>query len=192
MDGTCDFRAAAYDAAGNSTVSTGPTRSVSNPLTGQSIAAGNQDGIPVTGDTLVFTYSRAVDLSTISIGWIDPLLPQPVSMVLKDRNVTGAGTGKDRIEFSNAALGLVAFNEDYVTANTTTLSFTGTMTATTNGSGQSIVTVLITGAMPVGVQTDSNGKGSVVWTPSSSVKAPNGTACSIAAVTEFGSNDKDF
>ncbi|WP_344147324.1 Ig-like domain-containing protein [Nocardioides koreensis] len=184
-NGSYDLRAVMTLANGATVTSSTVTVNVAN-LKAVDVQAGNQNGTVASGDTLTLTYSTKVDLASIKAGWTGG--STSVSMAFRDKTDAGAGTGMDRIDFTDANLGQVVFAQDYVAAGGVTM--TGTMTAA-DVNGATVITVALgtlTGATKV-----ATAAGAMTWTPSTAVKDfyLQG-ACAAGAVTESGAADSDF
>ena len=148
-------------------------------------------GRPATGDTLTFSYTGLVDLTTVKAGWDGS--STPVTLSFKDKNV--AGIGSDALDL-DANLGRVVFPQDYVKPNKT-VTFTGTMVATTSTTGTPVTIVTVTlgstaGDADLTTMNASQNTKQLTWTPSTAVKDLFGTACAGASVLESGTNDPDF
>lgn len=203
-DGLYDFRAVLTDAAGRETTSAPVTgRRVDNsPLRGADIQAANGTGTPGrldAGDTLAFTYSQQVNLASVTPGWTGA--PLPVTLRLRDGNVSGVGTGNngDTVDIqrpgSTVNLGSVNTKGNFA-KNKKTITFNATLTATTittAGIPRTVVTVTL--GAPTGgagsLQT-STAAAAMVWTPTSAITSTSGVPASVAPVTETGTLDRDF
>jgi hypothetical protein len=194
-DGAYDLRAVLTDSNGGTLPSAiVAARQVDNsPLRGLDVQTANGAatlGRLETGDTLTLTYSDAVALGTVTSGWTGAATTVTV-------RVTNSGNsdGLSVLTAAGAAvnLGTVNLRANHVTATT---SFTGsTMTATTDSSsGVPRTVVRITLGTPTsttGLRTTTS-PARMVWTPSAAARDVNGIACSTTAVTEPGTNDRDF
>ena len=143
------------------------------------------------GDQVVLTFSTLVNPTTIKAGWTGA--STPVTVTLKDKGISGTGTGSDRME-TDANLGYVAFVQDYVKNNKSTTLTGSTMTATTaTVAGVQVTVVTITLGTPDSSSIRTAGTlGAMKWFPSAAARTPGGLACSTAAATESGANDKDL
>lgn len=202
-DGLYDLRAVLVDGAGGTTTSTVATGSrVDNtPLRGSDVQAVNGGAVAGrfdAGDTLTFTFSDQVNLSTVTTGWNGTA--QAVTVRLRDGNLLGLGNKGDTLDVlrSGAAvnLGQVNLREDYVKSGKT-LTFNATMTAgtvTVNGTVRTAVTLRL-GTLASGstqqLRTTSL-TAAMVWTPSAAVTDLAGKVCSASPVTESGTLDKDY
>ncbi|ALV47967.1 signal peptidase I (plasmid) [Arthrobacter alpinus] len=203
-DGLYDFRAVLTDGAGKETISTVVTgRRVDNsPLRAADVQAANGTGALGkfdAGDTLTFTYSQQVNLASVSPGWAGAALP--VTVRLRDGNVSGLGTGNngDTVDVqrpgSSVNLGSVNTKGNFA-KNKKTVSFNATMTATTvtvGGLPRTVVTVILAApASGAGSLRTSTTSPAMVWTPTSSVTSTSAVPCSLAPITESGTLDRDF
>ncbi|SEE85184.1 signal peptidase I [Arthrobacter alpinus] len=203
-DGLYDFRAVLTDGAGKETISTVVTgRRVDNsPLRAADVQAANGTGALGkfdAGDTLTFTYSQQVNLASVSPGWAGAALP--VTVRLRDGNVSGLGTGNngDTVDVqrpgSSVNLGSVNTKGNFA-KNKKTVSFNATMTATTvtvGGLPRTVVTVTLAApASGAGSLRTSTTSPAMVWTPTSSVSSTSAVPCSLAPITESGTLDRDF
>ena len=200
-NGLYDLRALLVDGTGVTTTSaTVAGRRVDNlPLRGLDVQTANGGplaGRPDTGDTLTFTYSQQVNLSTVSPGWNGDAVA--VTLRLRDGNLLGLGNTGDTLDVQRTSsvvnLGSVVLNGNYLQKNTATA--TATMSATTvtvNGATRTVVTVTLTGTPSSNGQLRTVTTGStMVWTPSAAVQSLAGVASSTAPVTETGALDREF
>ena len=203
-DGLYDFRAILTDGTGKETISATVTgRRVDNsPLRGANVQAVNGTGAlgkPDAGDALSLTYSQPVNLASVTPGWTGAALP--VTVRLRDGNVSGVGTGNsgDTLDIqrpgSTVNLGSVNTKGNFV-KNRKTVTFNATMTATTvtsAGVPATVVTVTLgTVASGAGSIRTSANAAAMVWSPTSSVTSSAGLASSTAPATETGTLDRDF
>jgi hypothetical protein len=203
-DGLYDLRGILLDGKGQSTTSA-PVSSqlVDNaPLRGadiQTANGGSTAGRPDTGDTVTFTYSEQVDLSSISTGWNGSA--KAVTVRLRDLVSSGRASTDDTLDvLSNGTavnLGSVNLRRDYLKTGKTA-SFSATMTAgtitTSTGVTRTTVTVrlgAVTGNGNSALKSSSL-TGALVWTPSAGATGPQGQPCSTTPVSETGAVDRDF
>jgi len=167
------------------------------PLRAQDVQATNvgTSGKVNSGDKVTLTYSTVVDLNTIKAGWTGA--STSLAAVLKDKNLPGyAVYGKDRLEFTDANLGQVAFDQNYARRSSQT-NIPSTMTAATVSVGGVQVTVVTitlgtpstSSSLPNSVSTST---GTIQWTPSASAKSLGGSACSTTVARESSTVDKDL
>lgn len=200
-DGLHDLRAILTDTRGVTTISaTVSSRRVDNsPLRAVDVQASNGSGSAGrvdTGDTMTFTYSRTVNLSSITSGWTGTALP--VTVRLRDGNLLGLGNKGDTVDVlrnnNPVALGSVNLREDYIRSKRT-LTWNATLTATTVVVDEVERTVV---TLQIGTKVNGSGPRTVsvpvamVWTPSASALSLAGDACATAPVTEPGTADRDF
>jgi hypothetical protein len=150
-------------------------------------AAGGTAGKPEAGDTVTFTYTKAVDPNTVLSGWGG----SAQSVVAE---IVDGATGDDTLEVLNAStmtqlpLGTVDLGrKDYVT-RTTTFGASGTA-ATMVLSGSAITVTLGTPSATAGTATAA---GAMTWTPLTAVTDPAGNAVATNSANESGASDKDF
>lgn len=192
--GTFEIRAVATRGNGSTQTSAAVAVTVDNRVLG----AGDVQvtdvltaGSPAAGDKVTLTYTGLVDLSTVKAGWNGS--STPVTLSFKDKGA--AGISSDALDF-DANLGRVVFAQDYVKANRT-VTFTGTMVATTSTAGNPVTIVTVTLGSTTGsanlntVGAAQNAK-ELTWIPSTAVTDLSGTACTAASVLESGTNDGDF
>ncbi|HET8949162.1 MAG TPA: Ig-like domain-containing protein [Solirubrobacteraceae bacterium] len=189
-DGAYDLRAVSVDTLGNQSTSATVTAYVNNLGPTGTDVQGTNGGVNDkldTGDTVVFTYSEAINPSSILAGWTTGTAAIRVRV-----NNTG---GSDSMEFYDAAnttpLGLLAagtalsINIDHVTAPTL---FNGTIAR----SG-STVTVTIGSLISGAVTANPKGKNAMVWqTNSQATSLATGKPVLPQTITESGASDIDF
>jgi hypothetical protein len=191
--GSVEVRAVLTQGAGADVISAAVAVTVDNSaLSALDVSASNVGtaGYVNAGDKLVLTYSGIVDLTTIKAGWTGASTSS--ALTLEDKNV--AGGGADRIRFTEANLGQVAFIQSYVKGGKST-AFAATMTAATQNVGGvdvTVVTVTIGAAQNTKDLTTSAILGAMKWTPSALARTPAGVACSTTVATESGTSDKDL
>lgn len=200
-DGSYDFRAVLVDGATKEAISAiVASRRVDNsPLRGRDVQAVNGStatGRMEGGDTVTFTYSRLVNLATVTPGWNGEAIP--VTLRAQDGSLLGLSTTGDTIDVlrtgNTVNLGSVNLGQDYVQRNKT-VSFNSTMTASiasVDGVPHTVITVHLGSQTSTGgVQTVSI-PGSTVWTPNGAAKDLFGKPASTAPVTETGVLDTEF
>lgn len=162
--------------------------------------AGRIDG----GDTVVLTYNRLLNLSSVHAGWTTGT--QPVTIRLRDGATVGLGGTDDTLDViangSNANnptlvnLGSVDFKTDLVKPRAT-VTFAGTLshsTTTVNGQSASVITITV-GTQLSGRSQElrtSTVAAAMVWSPSGSARDTTAAAASAAPVTELGALDRDL
>ena len=187
-DGLYDFRAAATDAAGNSTSSTVvASRTVDNTaptaVTVQTANAGATAGRPETNDTVTFTYSETIDPASILAGWNGTAQAVMVRLI--------QGGGGDRLEVWNAGdTAKLPLTSTYLSLSGDYTTGAGaTFTATMVQSGASITVTL--GTLSGSVRTET-ANGTMSWPPSATATDFAGNACSTATANESGAADREF
>lgn len=186
-DGTYDLRAVATDSDGRTTTSAVVTNRIVDNTPGKGVdiqtTNGGTAGRIDAGDTIVYTFSEQMDLSSIYAGWTGTA----TSGTLRVRGLF-ANT-LDINSPANVRLGSVDLNANF--ALVLDLSSDMSMTAatvTTDGVARTVVTVKVLSASGYQVNTAAN----MVWTPSASVLDLAGNPTSTATVTETGAQDVDF
>jgi len=180
------------DVAGNSQTQSGFSVTVDNTgPTGtdvQTPSVGTTNGLAQAGDTISFTFSKAIDPNSILSGWSG----SSTGVVVRLNN--GSGSGNDTVTVYNAAnatqlpLGSVNLGRADYTGASITFGATGTASSMTM-SGNTITVTLGTQSAAA---TTAAATGTMIWTPSASATDPAGNAASTTAVTESGAADKDF
>jgi len=190
--GTYSYSLTLTDVAGNSKTQSGFTVTVDNTgPTGtdvQTPSVGTTSGLAQAGDTVAFTFSKAIDPNSILAGWSGA----STSVVLRLNN--GSGSANDTVTVYNATnatqlpLGSVNLGRtDYTSA-----SITFGATGTASSMAMSGNTITITLGTQSAAATTAAATGTMTWTPSASATDPAGNAASTTAVTESGAADKDF
>ena len=202
-DGLYDFRAILVDGTGRVTTSaTVSARRVDNSvLRGYDVQTANGGAIAgklEANDTVTFTYTNQVSLSTVTAGWSGAATA--VRVRVRDGNLLGLGAKGDTLDVQLASgttvnLGSVNLKDDYLKSNKTVV-FNATMTAGTTtvaGASATVVTVRLgTLASGTGLKTVNAATASMAWTPSAAVTDLFGRACSVAPTTETGALDREF
>jgi hypothetical protein len=153
-------------------------------------------GLPDSGDTITLTFSRPMDLGTVTPGWTGGSLP--VQIRFRDGIPLGFGAKGDTVDVLRSGqavnLGSVRLNEDYV-ANKKAAVFNATMTSSTTtvdgGPATTITLQLGTLASGDGVRVAKN-TSSMAWTPSASATDLDGNVCLTTPATESGTSDREF
>lgn len=190
--GNWDLRATmTYGAALSVTSPTVTVAVDNNPLRALDIQAtnGGVSGKPDAGDTLVFTYAGAVDLTTLKAGWTGASTGLDVTFSDKAAAPT---TATDRATFS-VPLGQVLFVQNYV-GKKKTVTVPASMTATTSSSGGTTTTTIVVtlGSSTSGDLKTSTTAGAMTWTPSAAARSTSGVACTTTPATESGASDRDL
>ena len=187
--GAYGYSISTADAAGNAGTQTGFTVTVDNTVPSatdvQTTNVGT-NGRAEIGDTIVYTYSEAVDPNTILSGWTGA----STNVVVRLNTAASA----DNVTIYNAAnnaqlpLGTIQMGRTDYTSSNRTFGASGTAsTMVLSGS-----TITITLGTQSGAPTTAAGTGTMSWTPSSTAQDRAGNACSTTARTETGTADKDF
>jgi hypothetical protein len=175
------------DTAGNTGTSSANTFTIDTTKpTVSSVSAANKTGGTAgkieNGDTATFSYSEAIDPTSVLAGW------DGTSTAVKLRftnSTTDSFTVLDSNSQANVHLGTVATKGNYVTTTTT---FSATMAMSADGTS-----VVVTLGTPTGVASSANTAKNMVWTFSTSIKdlAGNAITTSPSTWTESDS-DRDF
>jgi hypothetical protein len=190
--GTYSYSLTLTDVAGNSQTQSGFSVTVDNTgPTGtdvQTPSVGTTNGLAQAGDTISFTFSKAIDPNSILAGWSG----SSTAVVLRLNN--GTGSNNDTVTVFNSTnatqlpLGSVNLGRtDYTSAG---ITFGATGTASTMAMSSNTITVTL--GTQSAAATTAAATGSMIWTPSASATDPAGNAASTTAVTESGAADKDF
>lgn len=197
-DGSYDLRAVLTDANGatatSNVVAARKVENVTTPLKAldvQTIIAGNPNRID-HGDKILLTYSRRVDLTTITPGWDGSPLPITVTLV---RNLFST----DDVTFSRSGtalnLGTVQTDNNYASLlGIISPRLDATLTATTETVGgvpRTVVTVEI-GNLVAGTLRTVTHDTLLTWIPSTQVFGLNGSRLPATSAIESGPSDKDF
>ena len=200
-DGLYDLRAILLDGSGRPTTSAVDAghRVDNTPLRGADVQAANGGatiGRIESGDSITFTYTDRVNLTTVSPGWTGAA--QTVSVRVRDGNLLGLGNKGDTLDVlvggTAVNLGSVNLKEDYVRSNKT-MTFTATMTAGTamvNGVAATTVTLRLGTTASAGLARSTTLTAAMLWSPSSSITDLSGNAGSAAPTAESGPVDRDF
>ena len=194
-DGGYSFRAILTDTLAQVTTSAvvGPSQVDNSPVRGLDVQAtsGGSAGKLSAGDTLTFTYSRAMKLTSILPGWDGTA--RAVVVRLRDGKTLGLTGNDDTVDvFTTSSyttpvnLGAVDLKATFIKDNKT-VPFNATMT-------QNSTTITITLGAPISGAGDLQNATSanMIWTPSAAAVDTTNIACSISPVTETGTKDRDF
>lgn len=156
-------------------------------------ANGGTAGIPDAGDTLTFTYSSLMNLSSIQSG-----LTYGGSVAIGTALTGSTGQLGDTLAFPGSNLGSVTVSSNFY-SNNKTLTFSGsTITASQGTDAGNPVTVLTVrlgtaGTIPAGESLKSvTTAGTLVWTPSAGATDASGAPSATTPVSESGASDRDF
>jgi hypothetical protein len=190
--GTYTYSLTLTDVAGNSQTQSGFSVSVDNTgPTGtdvQTANGGSISGRADAGDTISFSFSKAIDPNSVLSGWSG----SATSVVVRLNN--GSGSNNDTVTIYNSTnstqlpLGSINLGRvDYAGSNIT-FGATGTASSMVMNSN----TITITLGTQSAAATTASATGTMSWTPSASATDPAGNAVSTTVVTESGAADKDF
>lgn len=189
-DGTYDLRAVVTDSEGRSTASPVIANRIVDNTAGKGTdiqtTNGGTAGKIDAGDTVVYTFSEQMDLSSIYSGWSGAA----TSGTLR---VRGGFFSTDVLEVSGPAgvrLGTVDLNADFalwLIDATSEVTITAA-TVTSDGVSRTVVTMTVLNSSGLRVTDAAN----MVWNPSASVLDLAGNPTSTASVTESGALDLDF
>lgn len=190
--GTYSYSLTLTDVAGNSATQSGFSVTVDNTgPTGTDVQTTNgatTNGLAQAGDTISFSFSKAVDPNSILAGWSG----SSTSVVVRLNN--GTGSNNDTVTVFNSTnttqlpLGSINLGRaDYTSAN---ITFGATGTASSMAMSGNTITITL--GTQSAAATTASATGTMSWTPSASATDPAGNAVSTTAVTESGTADKDF
>ncbi len=180
------------DNAGNSRLQTGFTTTVDNTAPTASDIQTTNGGATVgrieQADTIIYTFSEAIDPESIVAGWTGAA----TDVVVRFTDNAGA----DTFAIWNAAnTGQLALGSVNTKANVVT----GAATAGASGTASRLVLDTATGTVTVTLGTVAGGplntdlgNNKMMWSPSTSAFDRAGNAMSNAAMNENGANDSDF
>jgi hypothetical protein len=186
--GSYTYSLTATDAAGNSKTQSGYGVVVDNTApagTDVQTTNGGTNGLAQAGDTISFSFSKAIDPNSILSGWSGA----STNVVVRLNNATNDtvtifnSTNTTQLPLGSINLG----RADYTSAN---ITFGATGTASTMVMSGNIVTVTL--GTQSAAATTAAATGTMTWTPSASATDPAGNATSTTAVTESGTADKEF
>lgn len=190
-DGTYTVRAKATDAAGNITTAVSTFTIDTTAPAGSDIqstnGSGGTNGRPEAGDTVIYTYTEAMEAASIQAGWSGA----STNVVVRINN-GGADTMTvwDASNTTQLNLGSLSLGRsDYVTGNVT---FGATGTPSTMVKSGSNITITLGSVSDPALTGTAAGGGTMVWTPSASAADPAGNACSTANTSELSGADKEF
>jgi hypothetical protein len=205
-DGLYDLRAVMTYAGGTTVTSAVVTDRVDNaPVKGYDVQAENRTGGRAgrveTGDVLVLTWSRQMNIATLLSGWSGSGSTS-MTVRLADGAVSGVGTGSsaDALQLLTAAgavsgLGNVNLKSNTVKSKkTTTFAATATQsTATIGGIDRTVVRITLgTATSGSGNVRTSSATPIMLWTPSALARDTLGNVLSAAPISELGVADRDF
>jgi chitinase len=192
--GAFDLRAILTDSKGIQLTSATISTSVDNStLRARDIETVNGSGNPGkvdSGDQVAFGYTSLVAPASLLTGWDGTA--RTVTVRLQDGQLVSGGATDDTLTVDGVNLGSVDLHGNYVKKRRTVTVSAVMVAGTTVVAGTSTTTITLTlGSTSMGMPT-ATGTGTMVWTPSVLAKAPAGSACSAAPVSELGILDRDF
>lgn len=193
--GSKSYTLASADGASNSSSGTGLSVTVDNtPPTGTDVQTANGGGTAgkaEAGDTVTFTYSKAMDPASIISSW-NGASSQAVVVRINDSGQNDALVVYDAGDSNVLPLGTIALNGDYIGGpGNSVIKFGATGTQSTL-QWTSSTTFKITLGTPSGPTKTDNSNNNMVWTPAAGATGRAGNPTSTASVTESGASDKDF
>ena len=180
------------DNNGNSRLQTGFTTTVDNtaPIASdiQTTNGGATVGRIEAGDTIIYTFSEAIDPESVLAGWTGAA----TDVVVRFTDSAGADTFAvwNAANTSQLALGSVNTKANVVTG-AATAGASGTPSRMVLDAANGTVTITL-GTVGGGPLNTDLGNNKMMWSPSTSAFDRAGTAMSNAAVNEGGANDSDF
>ena len=178
------FTVRAVDGSGNAVTQGGFSVTVDNTAPAasdvQTTNAGTL-GTPETGDTLILTYSEQIDPGSIISGWNGSATTVTLHLDNTNPDTVTIYNSTNTVQLPLGSVDLA--NNNYTTANVT---FTGSTMV------QSGATITITLGTASGAGPRKGGASRMVWTPSTTATDLAGNPCSATAVTESGTNDRNF
>ena len=180
------------DNAGNSRLQTGFTTTVDNTAPTASDIQTTNGGATVgrieQADTIIYTFSEAIDPESILAGWTGAA----TDVVVRFTDNAGADTFAiwNAANTSQLALGSVNTKANVVTG-AATAGASGTASRMVLDTAAGTVTVTL-GTVAGGPLNTDLGNNKMMWSPSTSAFDRAGNAMSNAAVNENGANDSDF
>ncbi|HEX2085140.1 MAG TPA: Ig-like domain-containing protein [Solirubrobacteraceae bacterium] len=192
-DGLYDFRAIGADVAGNTAIGTLTNQRIDNFAPSgsdvQTYDGGGTQGVIQTGDSIVLTYSEAMDPASIVSGW-NGTGSQSIHVRFAHHNQGDRLTFYDSANTNVLPLGAtnaVVLGEDYVPGSGAT--YAATLTRSASGAAFTIVL----GARTAGsVNAAAPPAATARWTPAAAALDLVGKACSTTARNETGTADVEF
>jgi hypothetical protein len=184
--GTYTAQATQADSAGNTGTSTANTFTIDTTKpTATRVVATNKTGGTAgkieNGDTITFTYSEAIDPSSVWSGWSGA--STTVHLRFTNNASNDSFTVLDTADATTVHLGSVATGGDYVSATTT---FSATMARSADGAS-----MVVTLGTPASVRSTAVTAKNMVWTVVAGIKDLAGNALTATTWTETDS-DVDF
>ncbi|HEY6567829.1 MAG TPA: hypothetical protein VI341_09975 [Actinomycetota bacterium] len=184
--GTTTVSVTATDTGGNSTqtssaVTVDNTAPAASDIQTTNVGGGTT-GRAEAGDTIVYTFTEAIEPVSILAAWTGG--STNVTVRLNNNGVSDNVTIYNATNATQLPLGTITLNRtDYTTGSRT---FTGS-TMVMSGS-----TITITLGTASGATTTAAATATMSWTPSATATDLAGNACSTTARTEGGTADKEF
>ena len=177
------------DVAGNAgTQGALPVTVDNTALTATDVQAVNVSGTagrPDIGDILTFTFSNPVSPCSILAGWSG--LSTAVVVRIANSAFSDVLTVWNSTNAAQLPLGSLDTNNNFVGGTTVTFGATGTA-STMLAAGNSVTITLGT----PNITANTRAARAMEWTPAAGATDRAGNACTVATVTESGTNDVDF
>jgi chitinase len=187
--GTYDLRAVLTNTDGTTATSPVVTNRIVDKTPGKGVdiqtTNGGIEGRIDAGDTVVYTFSKQMDLSSIYAGWSG----SATSGTMRVRAVLFGSDSLDVSAPSGVRLGSVDLDADYTFLFDaySDVSITAA-TVTVDGVARTVVTMKVLSSS--GLQNYT--PGTMVWRPASTIVDLGGNPVGTAPVTESGPSDVDF
>jgi len=146
--------------------------------------SGNQNGRPDNNDQITYTYNQAMSVNSIQNGW-NGNQQNVAAEFTRQGNQTQLAILCTGRRCNNINLGTVTLGDTPGNRYTNgTVGLNATMAASTNGAGQTVITITLTQSSFA--LSTVNGKTTLTWTPSANATntAVPGVACATTPVTE--------
>jgi chitinase len=188
-EGTYDLRAVLTNTDGTTATSPVVTNRIVDKTPGKGVdiqtTNGGIEGKIDAGDTVVYTFSKQMDLSSIYAGWSG----SATSGTMRVRAVLFGSDSLDVTAPTGVRLGTVDLDADYTFFFDaySDVSITAA-TVTVDGVPRTVVTMKVLSSS--GLQNSL--AGTMVWRPASTIVDLAGNPVSTAPVTESGPSDVDF
>lgn len=190
-DGAYSFYAVARDRAGNEATSPAVTNrvigNVVQTLKGidvQAVNGGPKPGYIDQGDVITYDFNEPVATGSLLSGWDGTQRAVTVTV--------GPGTTNtdNLLQVGNVNLGGLRLTGGHLPGNTV-MTFPAQVTASTHQGGTRI-TVVLTGSSGLQQQKTVNEAGTLVWSPSATIRTPGQGTILPGTVPESGALDTDF
>jgi hypothetical protein len=190
--GSKTYTLTSTDNAGNSRLQAGFTTTVDNTPPSASDIQTTNGGATVgrieQADTIIYTFSEAIDPESILTGWTGAA----TDVVVRFTDNGGADTFAIWNATNTSQLGLGSVNtKANVVTGAATAGASGTPSRMVLDTAAGTVTVTL-GAVAGGAPNTDLGNNKMMWSPSTSAFDRAGNAMSNSAVNENGANDSDF